>query len=53
MDKNDNEQVASPAIAESSVEINQQRNDSVGDDGLLFAGRYFYILFSLSYSFFV
>ncbi len=50
MDKNDNEQVASPVTAESPVETNQQRNDSVGDDGLLFAGRYFYVLFSLSLS---
>jgi len=53
MDKNDNEQVVSPAAAESpssNVESNQQRNDSMGDDGSFFAGRYFYILFSLSFS---
>jgi hypothetical protein len=46
MDKNDNEQVASPAVAESplsNVESNQQRNDSMGDDGSFFAGRYFYV----------
>jgi hypothetical protein len=44
MDKNDNEQVASPTIAESpsgNVEVNQQRNDSMGDDGSFFAARYF------------
>ncbi|UJR08120.1 hypothetical protein I4U23_012397 [Adineta vaga] len=41
MDKNDNEQVASPASVEtasSTVESGQHRNDSMGDDGLSFAG---------------
>jgi hypothetical protein len=40
----DNEQVASPASAESpssNVESNQQRLDSMGEDGSFFAGRYF------------
>jgi hypothetical protein len=42
----DNEQVASPAIAESpssNVGIHPQRNDSMGDEGLFSAGRYFYV----------
>lgn len=49
MDKNDNEQVASPATVESpssTVESSQQRNDSVGDEGLFLAGRYCSIIFS-------
>ena len=37
MEKNDNEQVASPATAESP-ETNQVRTDSMGDDGSFFAG---------------
>ncbi len=43
--KMDNEQVATPASVESpssTVEGNQPRNDSAGDDGLLYAGRYFF-----------
>jgi len=54
MDKNDNEQVASPTTAESpssNVETNQQRNDSVGDDGSFFAGRYFSFFLILSFIF--
>jgi len=44
MDKKDNEQIASPATAESpssTLESNQQRIDSTGDDGSMFIGRYF------------
>ncbi len=41
MDKKDNEQIASPTTAESTLESNQQRIDSTGDDGSLFIGRYF------------
>ncbi|CAF0988848.1 unnamed protein product [Adineta ricciae] len=41
MDKNDNEQVASPASVEtpsSTVDTSQQRYDSMGDDGSFFVG---------------
>ena len=44
MDKNDNEQVASPASVEtpsSTADTSQQRYDSMGDDGSFFVGRYF------------
>jgi len=37
MDKNDKEQVASPVIAESPSS-NQQRHDSIGDDGSFLVG---------------
>lgn len=43
MEKNENEQIASPATAESpasNVETNQPRTDSMGDDGSFFAGGY-------------
>src|SRR5215510_13906523 len=55
MDKNDNEQATSPAIAEtpsSNVESSQPRNDSMGDDGLMFVGRFFFffsVFFFLTY----
>lgn len=55
MDKNDNEQVTTPATVESpssTVESNQQRNDSMGDEGLFFAGRYFsHVILFLFFSF--
>ena len=44
MDKNDNEQAASPASVEapsSTVDSSQPRYDSTGDDGSFFVGRYF------------
>ena len=43
MDKNDNEQVASPASIESPAspgDSHQHRLESMGEDGAFFAGRY-------------
>jgi hypothetical protein len=51
MDKNDNEQGSSPSTGEvpsGIVETNQQRLDSMGDDGGFFVGRYFLFIRSLS-----